>query len=576
MAFLIDFLIYDGKVAVALLVFYLFYRFLLKKETFHRFNRVVLVGTAVLSFLLPLCIITIRRPAEPGAMVMEMTAEMRELAPVVQVENTFPSWPVLLAIVLFWAGAAFVLVRVIVSMLSISKIIRQGELVREEDGCKIVVTDRDIDPFSWMRNIVLSRKDWEGNHAPILLHEKAHIGYGHSVELLLVDLLSVLQWFNPAIWMLRADLRELHEYEADEAVLRAGTDIKEYQYLLIRKAVGKSGYSVANSFNHSILKNRITMMSKSKSPRSRGLRALWALPLVCLAIGLQAKTVYVPSDKDSNNIVADEGNPDPKIVKLSIDAAGNVTIDGKDVAKKDILSHFLSLDTPAKDIIVQMQNDNDAPKEVVEDVMSLLRQAGVHRVQVAATFQLMDMNNLPLYILRDGWGKEKEITFEEYYEINQNARLRSIERLDAAEAKAKYGDKAKNGAVLLTMKRPQELDEIVVISYADEDDGPIPFMLANPDTLPQFQGEGMDAFSRWLNVRIHRPKGCTHTGEMKVSFVVGTDGTVSDVKVTQSVCESLDAMVISLIEKSPKWEPATAGGLPVAQCLTIPITFKMR
>ena len=571
-----NFLIYDGKVSVALLVFYLFYRFLLKKETFHRFNRVVLVGTAVLSLLLPLCIITIRRPAEPGAMVMEMTAEMRELAPVVQVENTFPSWPVLLAIVLFWAGAAFVLVRVIVSMLSISKIIRQGELVREEDGCKIVVTDRDIDPFSWMRTIVLSRKDWEGNHAPILLHEKAHIGYGHSVELLLVDLLSVLQWFNPAIWMLRADLRELHEYEADEAVLRAGTDIKEYQYLLIRKAVGKSGYSVANSFNHSILKNRITMMSKSKSPRSRGLRALWALPLVCLAIGLQAKTVYVPSDKDSNNIVADEGNPDPKIVKLNIDAAGNVTVDGKDIAKKDILSHFLSLDTPAKDIIVQMQNDNDAPKEVVEDVMSLLRQAGIHRVQVAATFQMVDMNNLPLYILRDGWGKEKEITFEEYYEIGRNARLRSIERLDAAEARAKYGEKGANGAVIYTMKRPQELDEIVVVSYAEEDDGPIPFMLANPDTLPLFQGEGMDAFSRWLNVRISRPKGCTHTGEMKVSFVVGTDGTVSDVKVTQSVCESLDAMVISLIEKSPKWEPATAGGNPVAQCLTIPISFKMR
>ena len=96
---MLGFLLYEGKAAVALAVFYMFYRLLLKKETFHRFNRVVLVGTAVLSLLLPLCIITIRRPAEPGAMVMEMTAEMRELAPVVQVENTFPSLPVLLAIV---------------------------------------------------------------------------------------------------------------------------------------------------------------------------------------------------------------------------------------------------------------------------------------------------------------------------------------------------------------------------------------------------------------------------------------------------------------------------------------------
>ena len=260
------FLIYDAKVAVALLVFYLFYRFLLKKETFHRFNRVVLVGTAVLSFLLPLCIITIHKPMEMAApLVTEsaIAAELPEqdLAPLVQASE--PWWPVALTI-LFWAGVAFVLARVLISILSILRIIRQGEPVREEDGCRILVTERDIDPFSWMKSIVLSRKDWELPHESILAHEKAHIAYGHSIEILLVDVLSALQWFNPAIWMLRADLKELHEYEADDAVLRAGADLREYQYLLIRKAVSKSGYSVANSFNHSILKNRITMMSKSK------------------------------------------------------------------------------------------------------------------------------------------------------------------------------------------------------------------------------------------------------------------------------------------------------------------------
>ena len=306
---MMDFLIYEGKVAAALLVFYLFYRFLLKKETFHRFNRVVLVGTAVLSFLLPLCIITIRRPMEmaPAAsepMIVSELPEM-EMAPIAQASE--PWWPLLLTI-LFWTGVAFVLARVLVSILSIVRIIRQGEKVREEDGCRIIVTERSVDPFSWMRYIVLSRKDWELPHKSILAHEKAHIAYGHSLEVLLVDILSALQWFNPAIWMLRADLKELHEYEADDAVLRAGANIKEYQYLLIRKAVSKSGYSVANSFNHSILKNRITMMSKSKSPLSRGLRALYLLPLVCLSIGLQAKTVYVPSDKDSEKNVSDEKN----------------------------------------------------------------------------------------------------------------------------------------------------------------------------------------------------------------------------------------------------------------------------
>ena len=309
---MMDFLLYDVKVAAALLVFYLFYRFLLKKETFHRFNRIVLVGTAVLSFLLPLCIITIRKPMEMATSAKSATTVPAGALPDLSPQEILPGadasapwWPVVLTL-LFWAGVAFVLSRVIISILSILRIIHNGERVREEDGCQIIVTDRDIDPFSWMRYIVLSRNDWEGDHAPILVHEKAHIGFGHSIEVLLVDILSAVQWFNPAIWMLRADLQELHEYEADDAVLRAGANIKEYQYLLIRKAVSKSGYSVANSFNHSILKNRITMMSKSRSPLARGLRVLYVLPLVCLAIGLQARTVYVPVDKDSEKNVSDE------------------------------------------------------------------------------------------------------------------------------------------------------------------------------------------------------------------------------------------------------------------------------
>ena len=495
-----DFLIYDGKVAIALLVFYLFYRFLLKKETFHRFNRVVLVGTAVLSFLLPLCIITIHKPMDTEELAIgteEIISVFVDPAPpsvelASAVSPATPWWTIVLT-VLFWGGVVFVLVRVLVSILSIIKIVRTGEQVLEEEGCKVVVTERDIDPFSWMKYIVLSRKDWDSDHASILAHEKAHISLGHSMEILLVDILSSLQLFNPAIWMLRADLQELHEYEADDAVLRAGTNIKEYQYLLIRKAVSKSGYSVANSFNHSILKNRITMMSKSKSPLSKGLRVLYLLPLVCLGIVLQAKTVYVPSDKDSENL------------GYSLTA----TQDG----------------------------------------------------------------NYPLFILRQ-WNEEKEITKAEFDQISQG-RIQSIEVLKDDVAKEKYGDKADHGVIVVTLKRPQELDEIVVISYSDNDD-PIPFFLAKPDTMPEFQGEDMAAFSRWLNRRIIRPKGCKHSGTMKVSFIVDSDGSVKDVQVRESVCEELDALVVSLISESPKWKPATSKGNPVAQSLSIPISFMMR
>ena len=502
---MLPFLIYEGKAAVALAVFYMFYRLLLRKETFHRFNRVVLVGTAVLSFLLPLCIITIHRPMEmaPAGYGAAPSLEDESLLELnltagTQVAEGTPWWQMAL-VVLFWAGVAFVLLRAAVSILSLFRIIRQGTLVREVDGCKIILTGRDIDPFSWMKYIVLSRKDWEGPNGPIISHEKAHIGYGHSAEVLLVDVLSAFQWFNPAIWMLRADLQELHEYEADDAVLRSGANLKEYQYLLIRKAVGKSGYSVANSFNHSILKNRITMMSKSKSPLRRGLRVLYLLPLVCLGISLQARTVYVPQDKDGK-----------KDGTVSI-----VSTDGTD----------------------------------------------------------------PLFVLRQAWGAqigEEEIITRAAFEKLDPGRIQSIEVLKDAAAKEKYGEKAAHGVVIITLKKPQELDEIVVVRYGEKSDKPVPFYLLEPDTMPTFQGGDMNEFSKWLNQRIVAPKGCKHSGTMKVGFVVSEDGSVKNVQILESVCEELDAMMLSLVSQSPMWEPATSNGHPVAQFITLPVIFQMR
>ena len=330
------------------------------------------------------------------------------------------------------------------------------------------------------------------NHDAILAHEKAHIRYGHSVELLLVDVMAAFQWFNPAIWMLRSDLQDLHEFEADDAVLRSGANIREYQYLLIKKAVGKSGYSVANSLNHSILKKRITMMTKSKSPLSRGLRLVYILPLVCLCIGLQARTVYQPAHKI---------------------------------------------------------NENSA--------------------------ELVAPQNSPLYILRYAWGEEKQISKEEFDKITPQ-RISAITVLKNDKAKEKYGDKAANGAIVITLKVQQEMDPITVVSYSDEVVNKESFYMVEPDVMPSFQGKGMEGFSQWLFSQIYRPKGCKHTGTMKVSFVVDKDGSVKNVTVLDSVCESLDNMVVSIIEKSPKWEPATSGGKPVEQCLRIPIVFQMR
>ena len=286
-----EFLIYQGKTAVILAVFYMFYRLLLSKDTFHRFNRIILLGTAALSLVLPLCVITIHEvvmiPAVQSTPQMFESATIGTMAAVAEVSE--PIWPYVICAV-FAIGALGVLLMAVVSIAKVICIIRSGEHHTLESSETLVITDAEIAPFSWMKYIVLSREDYENGYSQILTHEKAHIALKHSWDVLFVDMITALQWFNPAMWMLKADLRAIHEFEADDAVLRSGADVKEYQYLLIRKAVSKSGYSVANSFNHSTLKARITMMLNQKSSRMSAWKALYVIPLVGISLAATAET----------------------------------------------------------------------------------------------------------------------------------------------------------------------------------------------------------------------------------------------------------------------------------------------
>ena len=498
---MIEFLIYQGKTALLLAVFYMFYRLLLSKDTFHRLNRIVLIGTAVLSFILPCCVITLHKvvslPAIPPESSVQESADIA--AGNLVAEMTEPLWPYALCAI-FVLGVMAVLLRSIISIVKVMGIIRSGQHKVLDSGEILVMTQENIPPFSWMKYIVLSKDDYEGDCSQILVHEKAHIALKHSWDILLLDFISALQWFNPAIWMLKADMRTIHEFEADDAVLRSGANVKEYQYLLIKKAVGKSGYSVANSFNHSTLKQRITMMLNKKSTRMSAWKALYVIPLVGISLAATAETKvdYRYSELQ------------PVAVTDTLKAKGNE-------------------------------------------------------------------KNTPLYLQRYLWGEEKQITKAELDNIDKH-RIQSIEVMKNSDAKKKYGEKAANGAVIITMKMPNELDALKVISYRNNpEESNSKFYIVEPEVKASFNGEGVEGFYKWLFSKMARPKGCEHQGTMKVSFVIGTDGKVTDVKILESVCEELDNMVVSVIKKSPAWEPAKVkGGKPVEWAVKMPIVFELR
>ena len=293
------FLVYILKSAACLAVFYLFYKLLMSRDTFHRFNRFALLGLLVLSSVLPLVEVSVNRPAPVHETML--TLEQLLLLADVQAEGEVVSQPttalwVRVALLVYLVGIVFFAVRNLWSLGRLAVLLRRGRLERLADwlpgrmeNVRLVVHNHDIAPFSWMRCIVLSRKDLEENGREILIHELAHIRNHHSWDLLLADICIFVQWFNPAAWLLKQELQTIHEYEADETVLREGVDAKKYQMLLIKKAVGTRLYSMANSFNHSSLKKRITMMLKEKSSPWARVKYLYVLPLAALAVSAFAR-----------------------------------------------------------------------------------------------------------------------------------------------------------------------------------------------------------------------------------------------------------------------------------------------
>ena len=290
------FFVYILKSSVCLVVFYLFYRLLLSRETFHRFNRVALLSILLLSCLLPLIEVTVEEQTEVHQTMMTleqwlMLADMMNTADTtdLQAEEVTVTW-IQVALLVYLAGILLFALRNGYSLLKLGGLLKSGRkenLSKYIDGGEkvtLIVHDRDIAPFSWMKCIVISEKDLDENGREILIHELAHIQNRHSWDLLVADICIFFQWFNPASWLLKQELQNIHEYEADETVIEKGVDAKQYQLLLIKKAVGTRLYSMANSFNHSKLKKRITMMLKEKSNPWAKLKYLYILPVAAIAV----------------------------------------------------------------------------------------------------------------------------------------------------------------------------------------------------------------------------------------------------------------------------------------------------
>ena len=278
-------LIYQIKVGLCLIVFYLLWKLLLSRETFHRFNRVALLTVMALALVLPWVKLTldVSTPVAGGMIMLEEMIVTPSGAE--QPHQVAQTWSVInIAYILYFIGVVSVMVWLLHSQWSLHRLLKKGRREQMSDGITLHVVPGDQTPFSYFRHIVINEQDYCDNPREILTHEHAHISLRHSWDVLFVELVKLFQWWNPAAWLLCRELRQVHEYEADMAVLNQGVDAKQYQLLLIRKSVGDQLFSMANNFNYQSLKKRIRMMTTNKSSRWKTLRALAVLPVITLAL----------------------------------------------------------------------------------------------------------------------------------------------------------------------------------------------------------------------------------------------------------------------------------------------------
>ncbi len=276
-------LIYQIKVGLCLIVFYLLWKLMLSRETFHRFNRVALLTIVVLALVLPWVKVTMDATAARSMVMLEELLITPAGAAQAQSAGWSLNW-LTVAGVLYFIGVAASLLWMLHSRWSLHRLLKQGSKKSMPNGITLHVVPGDIAPFSYFKHIVINEQDYRDNPREILIHEQTHIGLRHSWDVLFIGLVTVFQWWNPAAWLIGRELKQVHEYEADEAVVNQGVDAKQYQLLLIRKSVGDQLFSMANNFNYQSLKKRIRMMTINKSSRWKTLRALAVVPVIALAL----------------------------------------------------------------------------------------------------------------------------------------------------------------------------------------------------------------------------------------------------------------------------------------------------
>lgn len=594
-------MLYVIKAAITLALLYSCFFLFLSKETFHRFNRCMLVGIMLVSLVMPMFHFTTEHPTTLNEEVYQMQNYIQhDTAPIIVTAQQPRGITWIQALTwIYMAGVVLMLILTLVQATSLIRFMSSGVRHTDTQGNTVILHNNDVPPFSIFRYIVMSVKDYESSRQYILTHEQEHIRLGHTYDLLLLQGMKTLMWFNPFIWFLSRDLKAVHEYEADQAVINQGIDAKSYQQLLVMKVVGNRLQPFTNNLNHGSLKKRIVMMYQKPSNRWLMLKALCAIPVAALTINTFATPIETDPVEDmvktleTTNVPAfnevKEALPSPKTAEeASEEKPFAITTDSNNIDDNPlVLVNDVEINLPVDIKTITNETIAEAPgiqKDDIEGITVLIDNAattifgerGKNGVVDIKVVKSAFLNRLP------GIQKNEDGT----YSING----RKVQKILV------------NGKEFF--KALSDDQEIPTIQNAIHDD-PIFEVVEEPAQYPG----GQAALMQYLAQNIRYPKISAENGvqgRVLVQFVIEKDGSLSNFavvkksgdtitknaqsgitvnalgsateesKVPQEAFDALNAEAVRVLREIPKWIPAKQRGQEVRMRYTLPITFRLQ
>lgn len=598
-------LLYMIKVSIGTSLLYLCYLLFFNRDTFYMRNRIFLILVLLIPILLP----AVKIPVITHDTVTTGTYESFDnlILPISSSRANLPAAAVRsfdflkLALVIYFSISIILIIRFVISVLSTSRIIRNGSL-KDARFPRVIVTDLKVSPFSFFPYVVIPA-DLAGNdnYKDVLSHEIAHVQQGHTFDLLLSEILIAVQWFNPLVWLVKRSMILNHEYLADHVSISNFMDVKEYQLRLLRFNPSLEAVPLAHNFN-SVVKNRIIMINKKPSSRLSAMKNLVILPFVVFVTYISATPEYKYESSPSNSrYIVQEGNQAKGIV---------LGEDGKPL----MLVHIVMVSNTPGHVGVQTGSDGHfLIKNLVKDATLEFSCIG-YKTQVLKPDLTSDMvvkmvkdPNYKITVATMDWKayhdgpnvrivlnqKDAIIVVDDKVTSNKGEitllrdDIAAAKMLKGTEATAKYGEKGKNGAYEIVTKKyaaetgfkipeiPMSIDQTFNEPAYQGQNADAP--LNRVDEMPEYPG-GEKALLDFIRNNIKYPKEALAEkieGKVIVRFIVTKEGKSESISVLKGINPAIDAEAIRVIGLIKNWKPGKLNGKVVNVWYMIPVTFEL-